>query len=40
MTEGRENVVNLLKETFEAIKDSGHTVEDVIWVGSRDGLEL
>jgi len=33
----REDEVNLLEETLEAIRKSGHTVDDVSWVGSADG---
>ena len=29
--------MNFLEETIEAIKCSGHTEEDVDWVGSEDG---
>lgn len=30
-------MVNFLEETKEAIKDSGHTVEDIHFIGSTDG---
>lgn len=30
--------MNLLRETLEAISDSGHTVADVVRVGSSDGV--
>ena len=32
------NLKNLLEETKNAIKASGHMARDVKWVGSRDGL--
>ena len=28
---------NLLQETIGAIQDSGHTIEDIIFIGSRNG---
>lgn len=30
-------MINFLEETIEAIKDSEHTVQDVMFVGSEDG---
>lgn len=29
-------LMNLLKETIENIKDSGHKIEDIIFIGSED----
>lgn len=29
--------MNLLKETIDCLTDNGHSIEDVIWVGSCDG---
>ncbi len=32
-------MTNFLKETLEAIKNSGHAVEDIAWIGSFIGDE-
>lgn len=29
--------MNLLKETLEALKESGRSFDDVLWIGSQDG---
>jgi hypothetical protein len=29
--------MNLLQETIESIKDSGHSPSDIMYIGSRDG---
>lgn len=31
-------MINFLKETKEAIKESGHNFEDVMFIGSSDGV--
>ena len=30
-------MINLLSETKEAIRESKHTIDDILWIGSADG---